>query len=403
MHNGISSFSSSQTKIEHERTAEIVRKTEEVIRAYREAGHALRYVSQVVGELQKILPEDMCIRLPTGLLNGPPSTELHLPDEIRKNDLLRKFKKSSTAANINTAANSNPTPPPNYGEFIMDIDPKPQKFRPIAPTIITNSSINAIIHHDNSSDRKSSSKEILPHKSFESTIKFPECVKEEEEQEDELLPRKPLSSNGHSHHRRRSLKSSKKIKSSSKSKNRHQPYERLSASSTDDESSEIPKEFFAMKMNFNSDKSSIMSTHSRMEKYQKSRRKKEKRPKKQQQIARHSPPSDDEAFDSTSPGTTTSNNSIIKKPTTTPNPLTAEQHALVDDFLKCLEPRLASGTVSQKGIALEIRQVSGNTSQIVQGTISKLIRKIAVPKDSATIAAIRAWIETEQAKNESSN
>ncbi|CAG8626620.1 5490_t:CDS:2 [Ambispora leptoticha] len=364
MNSGIpSSSSSSQTKIEHERTAEIVRKTEEVIKAYKEAGHALRYVSQVVGELQKILPEDMCIRLPSGLLNGPSSAELRLPDEIRKNDLLRKFKKSP---NINTAVDSNPTPPPNYGEFIMDIDPKPQKFRPIAPTM-SNANINAIIHHDTFENKKSSSKDVSPHKSFESTIKFPD----------------------------------KKIKSSSKSKHRHQPYERLSGPSTSDESSEIPKEFFAMKMNFNSDKSSLISSHSRMERYQKSRRKKEKRPKKQQQVVRYSPHSDDDALDSASPASTST--PIIKKPATTPNPLTAEQHALVDDFLKCLEPRLASGTVSQKGIALEIRKVSGNTSQIVQGTISKLIRRIAVPKDSATIAAIRAWIETEQAKNDSSN
>ncbi|KAG9297470.1 hypothetical protein G9A89_020872 [Geosiphon pyriformis] len=379
----------SQTRIDPTPTAEIVRKTEEVIKAYKEAGHALRYVSQVVAELQKILPDDMCVRLPDGLLNGFPPSEISLPDEIRKKDLIRKTRKVDPAANGTS----------KYGEFLMDIDPpissrSPLKLRPIAPIII---------EKHLQEKRKSMIRGDTISPPYEK-LRFKEFIKEEEIMEDELMPHSQSSLEN-------SGRSSKSGKKSRKSKVRHEPYEKPTSPSNNEDSLDIPKQFYAMKMN----KPPLKCLNNRLHltKHRKSKSKKSK-PSEEQQTSiadshdQSSTPKSNEtsSFSSSgegevSPGSPNSSTKVSNVAAV--NSLTPEQDQLVDDFLKCLEPRLANGTVSQKGIALEIREVSGNKSQIVQGTISKLIRRIAVPKDTATLAAIRTWIDAEQSKNESSH
>ncbi|CAG8769590.1 10267_t:CDS:1, partial [Ambispora leptoticha] len=74
---------------------------------------------------------------------------------------------------------------------------------------------------------------------------------------------------------------------------------------------------------------------------------------------------------------------------------TAEETALLDEFNRYLEPRLANGD-TQTEIVGEILKRYGYSCRISQANISLMARRIAIPKDEKTIAAIRNWIAIEK-------
>ncbi|KAG9287323.1 hypothetical protein G9A89_008954 [Geosiphon pyriformis] len=81
-----------------------------------------------------------------------------------------------------------------------------------------------------------------------------------------------------------------------------------------------------------------------------------------------------------------------------PQPLTAEEHTLIDNFIQYAGLRLKDPKCTQSQIANEIIALSNNTCKISQGSVSTMMRRIAVPKPPQTRAAIRNWVEHEKAR-----
>ncbi|CAG8472625.1 13463_t:CDS:2, partial [Ambispora leptoticha] len=79
-----------------------------------------------------------------------------------------------------------------------------------------------------------------------------------------------------------------------------------------------------------------------------------------------------------------------------------EQAAFDSDLLAAFqavyERRIAYDKISQKKLAIELNELSNGKTAIVQGTMSKLIRGVAVPKDQYIINAIQKWIARENSR-----
>ncbi|CAG8518170.1 56_t:CDS:2 [Ambispora gerdemannii] len=90
----------------------------------------------------------------------------------------------------------------------------------------------------------------------------------------------------------------------------------------------------------------------------------------------------------------------VTKHTYTPQPLSAEESELVDDFIKYAGPRLKDPACTQAVIAQEIIDLSNNTCKMAQASVSTMMRRISVPKHPAMRRAIQSWIENERKKSE---
>ncbi|CAG8494333.1 3329_t:CDS:2 [Ambispora leptoticha] len=90
----------------------------------------------------------------------------------------------------------------------------------------------------------------------------------------------------------------------------------------------------------------------------------------------------------------------VTKHTYTPQPLSAEESELVEDFIKYAGPRLKDPTCTQAVIAQEIIDLSNNTCKMAQASVSTMMRRISVPKHPAMRRAIQSWIENERKKSE---
>ncbi|CAG8478594.1 5698_t:CDS:2 [Ambispora leptoticha] len=368
--------------------------TKRAIEAYFQAGQQLRYVSQVIGELQALLPPDMCIKLPPGLLNEIPPIGVH----------------DQTTNNASTAP------------LAVDFN-DPHR------------NIN-IIESPQPTNGKSSNNSLT----IENELKR-EIYSDEEEEEDELYPSPPLHqsspvSSPEPIRNNSSTKRKRKSKQKDKIYHHQQPYETVKEESrlTTDQlynnhEEEINDDAISSTSSVKQRKPKHTEVNITKIKYQALKRVRvplnrntqfdaeipptysttqtspESANSSSQIINNEHTPQTPEA-PAPSPENTSKrrssatrvNNTIKRQGSASPKsvPLTDEQNALVDEFVKYLEPRLEKGEISQKGIANEIRERSGHTCQIVQGTISKMVRRIAVPKEENTIAAIRNWIEIEK-------
>ncbi|KAG9306475.1 hypothetical protein G9A89_003269 [Geosiphon pyriformis] len=90
----------------------------------------------------------------------------------------------------------------------------------------------------------------------------------------------------------------------------------------------------------------------------------------------------------------------VTKSTYSPQPLTMEENALTDDFIKYAGPRLKNPKCTQAQIASEIIALSNNTCKMSQGSVSTMMRRISVPKPQRTRTAIRKWLEYEKRRQE---
>ncbi|KAG9299143.1 hypothetical protein G9A89_020456 [Geosiphon pyriformis] len=335
---------SSPTPFVAEHTGEIMMKTLEVIQAYKEAGQKLRKVQQIVNELRAILPPDRCLRFPPGVLES-----------------LSTFPIESM---VNFPLNANISLPPFFSQIPQESIDKTEK-----------SGIDE--------------KQKL---GFNRQQEFEKSPKDEETEEDELFP-PPIS-------RDQTPEPSRPINMIAKKKNiRHEPYEKPRYSTTE-ENSETSDEFTVTKISTTERKAPTLPNEATLR-------------MKSKFLGNISLKTNFHHLRSTTPRserkvTTTRDYSPPKSPSS-PSPTkfrfsessntkiySAEQKMLVDEFIKYLTPRLS--TTSQKAIAEEIRQISGNTTRIAQGTISKMIRRVEIPRDNNTVDAIRKWIIIEQSK-----
>ncbi|CAG8519530.1 5999_t:CDS:2 [Ambispora leptoticha] len=90
----------------------------------------------------------------------------------------------------------------------------------------------------------------------------------------------------------------------------------------------------------------------------------------------------------------------VTKHTYTPQPLSAEDNTLINEFIKYAAPRLKNPRCTQSEIAREIILLSNNTCKMSQGSVSTMMRRISVPKPATTRRAIQNWINNERAKKE---
>ncbi|KAG9289528.1 hypothetical protein G9A89_002301 [Geosiphon pyriformis] len=306
------------TRLDPQHTAQIMQKTEEAIEAYRIAGQQMRKVSRILGELQVMLPEGMCIRLPSGEANIYAHFE-HIQQ---------------------------PTHP---------FDNLPQSDQLVSPSPIPSTWL-----------KESKWGNIVPKKA----IRFQESSMDEGESHDEFFLSPLADSASKTKKPRRKSKAKKKI--------RYKPYKKPSLSKSRLSLNE-PQVLTRSRNKKNPGKSSTSGLQEKI-----ILTLKQKPTKAKEQATSRS-----------------SSISTAKKsgPSYSKKPLTAEEADLVEELLKYMEPRLADGAISQKGIATEIRERSGFTSQIAQGTISKMLRRLEVPKDPVTIEAIRSWIAVEKSRN----
>ncbi|KAG9305017.1 hypothetical protein G9A89_007420 [Geosiphon pyriformis] len=81
----------------------------------------------------------------------------------------------------------------------------------------------------------------------------------------------------------------------------------------------------------------------------------------------------------------------------TPKPLKPEDHDLIEEFIKYATPRLDNPKCTQSHIAEEIIALSNSdTCKMSQGSVSTMMRRIAVPKPIETRRAIQRWIDKEK-------
>ncbi|CAG8464221.1 6545_t:CDS:2 [Ambispora gerdemannii] len=90
----------------------------------------------------------------------------------------------------------------------------------------------------------------------------------------------------------------------------------------------------------------------------------------------------------------------VTKHTYTPQPLSDEDNALIDEFIRYAGPRLKNPRCTQSEIAREIILLSNNTCKMSQGSVSTMMRRISVPKPATTRRAIQNWIDNEKTKKE---
>ncbi|CAG8652560.1 5540_t:CDS:1, partial [Ambispora leptoticha] len=90
-----------------------------------------------------------------------------------------------------------------------------------------------------------------------------------------------------------------------------------------------------------------------------------------------------------------SSSTPIKKKISTSPPFTQEETTFLNEFIACVDRRLADKLSRQRDIAEEIRALSNNECTISQSTVSKMMRRFTVPRDQVTYAAVRNWIDAQ--------
>ncbi|CAG8487891.1 3287_t:CDS:2 [Ambispora gerdemannii] len=91
--------------------------------------------------------------------------------------------------------------------------------------------------------------------------------------------------------------------------------------------------------------------------------------------------------------TTSSNTSRREPPTFTP-----EQAALLDEFIKYFNLRVESTNIPQWKIGAEISSYAGNSIKMDQSTVSRMARRLGVPKSQTGVEAVKKWIAAEKAR-----
>ncbi|KAG9285060.1 hypothetical protein G9A89_009871 [Geosiphon pyriformis] len=94
----------------------------------------------------------------------------------------------------------------------------------------------------------------------------------------------------------------------------------------------------------------------------------------------------------TSPTTVTPTTANRREPPS----FTPEQAALLDEFIKYFNLRVESTNIPQWKIGAEISQFAGNSIKMDQSTVSRMARRLGIPKSQTGVDAVKKWIDAEK-------
>ncbi|CAG8510576.1 12280_t:CDS:2 [Ambispora leptoticha] len=81
-----------------------------------------------------------------------------------------------------------------------------------------------------------------------------------------------------------------------------------------------------------------------------------------------------------------------------PPTFTPEQASLLDEFIKYFNLRVESTNIPQWKIGAEISSYAGNSIKMDQSTVSRMARRLGVPKSQTGVEAVKKWIAAEKAR-----
>lgn len=79
-----------------------------------------------------------------------------------------------------------------------------------------------------------------------------------------------------------------------------------------------------------------------------------------------------------------------------PPEFTPEQAELLDEFIKYFNLRVEGTNIPQWKIGAEISEFAGNSIKMDQSTVSRMARRLGVPKSQTGVEAVKKWITNEK-------
>ncbi|CAG8613204.1 8178_t:CDS:2 [Ambispora gerdemannii] len=343
-----------ESRISPERTAEIATKTQEAIQSFLDMAQKLHYASKVVGELHTLLPSEMCITLPSELhdtlqhkdlnreennpiiISTPLNSPMNNSSKIKPSNIVMSGIEKQVQINIDAMDNDL-----IQNEAMSEVEDY-DTFRPLPPTQSSLSITQQVIQFTFSKKRRElNQKEKIFHNSYPN---FEELKKNALRRPKTPVQARPKIRKNIMHFNAEIL-----------------PINSQTSSSTFQTSSESE---VSVPVHTSQNLANLTITT-------------------------------ESSFPNPTNGVKIKNPIKSKNSKTRISHFTAEETALLDEFNRYLEPRLANGD-TQTEIVGEILKRYGYSCRISQANISLMARRIAIPKDEKTIAAIRNWIAIEK-------